>query len=126
MTKVLIVDDSPTMRKIIKTTLNPLKVITREAGNGLEAIEQLALDSVDVMLLDLNMPDMHGFEVIRYVRQHDDYRDLPIVVISTRADKTSRETALQSGANEYLTKPFTPEKLTEVVRRLLQERSQQN
>ncbi len=126
MTKVLIVDDSPTMRKIIKTTLNPLKVITREAGNGLEAIEQLALDSVDVMLLDLNMPDMHGFEVIRYVRQHDDYRDLPIVVISTRADKTSRETALQSGANEYLTKPFTPEKLTEVVRRLLQERFQQN
>ena len=126
MTKVLIVDDSPTMRKIIKTTLNPLKVMTREAGNGLEAIEQLALDSVDVMLLDLNMPDMHGFEVIRYVRQHDDYRDLPIVVISTRADKTSRETALQSGANEYLTKPFTPEKLTEVVRRLLQERSQQN
>lgn len=119
MSKVLIVDDSPTMRKIIKATLSPLQVKTREASNGLEAIEQLALENVEVVLLDLNMPDMHGYEVIHYIRQHQDYRDLPIVVISTRSDEASIQEALNSGANAYLTKPFDPEELNKLVAELL-------
>lgn len=116
---LLIVDDSPTIRKMIKAALRPLNPFVREAGSGLEAIEQLVLHSYDAITLDLNMPDMHGLDFIQFVRSHQSFRDIPIVVISTRTDEATRSTILASGANVYLTKPFTPERLLETVSGIL-------
>ena len=84
-----------------------------EAGSGLEAIEQLTLAQVGLMVLDLNMPDMHGLEVLRFVRRHPGYRALPVIVLTTRGDDESREAATAAGATVYLTKPFLPQVLAE-------------
>jgi two-component system, chemotaxis family, chemotaxis protein CheY len=119
---VLIVDDSPTMRRMVMTSLKGLgDVKFWEAGNGLEAIERLALMSVDLMILDLNMPEMHGLEVLQFVRAHKTYRDLPVVVLTTREDQASREEAAASGATDYLTKPFQARELLAHARKLLAE-----
>jgi len=120
MPRILVVDDSPTMRKMIMAALRPLQVEFGQAGNGLEAIEQLALQQYDAMTLDLNMPDMHGLEVLRYVRQLTSYDAMPVVVISTRGDEASLQQALDAGANRYLVKPFQPADLLRTLQNLLQ------
>jgi two-component system chemotaxis response regulator CheY len=120
MHKILIVDDSPTIRKMVRASLASLSPECREAGSGLEAIEQLALSPVELIVLDLNMPDMHGIDVIKFVRGHRAYRDLPIIVLTTRGDDDSRRAAAQAGATTYLTKPFAPEILAGTARSLLQ------
>jgi len=90
-----------------------------EAGSGLEAIERLALARVDLMILDLNMPEMHGVEVLQFVRNHKSYRGLPVVVLTTRGDESSRSEAMASGATDYLTKPFEAKTLLTRARELL-------
>jgi len=120
MKKILVVDDSPTMRRMIIASLRALKDVSfDEAGSGLEAIEHLAISAVDLMVLDLNMPDMHGMEVVRFVRKHKTYRAIPIVVLTTRGDESSRSAALEAGASLYLTKPFLPNALSARVGELL-------
>ena len=121
MKQVLVVDDSATMRRMVVASLHPMKEITfHEAANGLEAIERLALGPIDLMILDLNMPDLHGLEVVRFVRAHQSYREIPVIILTTRGDEESRTEAMRSGATMYLTKPFTPEGLSHQVRQLLQ------
>lgn len=119
MSKVLIVDDSPTIRKMVRASLGPLELSFDEAANGLEAIERLAVSHFDVMVLDMNMPDMHGLEVIRYTRAYEQYKALPILVLTTRNEPEIREEALSAGANLYRTKPFDAEGLRRDVRSLL-------
>jgi two-component system chemotaxis response regulator CheY len=90
-----------------------------EAGSGLEAIERLAVGSVVLIVLDLNMPDMHGLEVLQFVRSHQKYGKVPIIVLTTRGDEGSRAAALQAGASLYLTKPFSPDVLGAEARKLV-------
>jgi two-component system chemotaxis response regulator CheY len=120
MKNILIVDDSLTMRRMVKASLRDLKDVScNEAASGLEAIEQLVLARSDLIILDLNMPDMHGLDVLRFVRGHEAYRDVPILVLTTRDDKESMETMLAAGASLYLTKPFSPQFLASHVLELL-------
>lgn len=120
MQTILVVDDSPTIRKMVRAALAPLgDVAFAEAATGLQAIETLALQPVEMIVLDLNMPDMHGLDVLKFLRSHGRYRDLPVVVLTTRGDDTSREAALEAGASSYLTKPFSPNVLASSVRELL-------
>jgi two-component system chemotaxis response regulator CheY len=120
MPKILIVDDSPTIRKMVRGSLRGLDRLEYvEAGNGLQAIEQIALGAVALMILDLNMPDMHGIDVLKFVRGHGPSRDIPVIVLTTRGDEESRGAALAAGATQYLTKPFTPQVLLEKTRELL-------
>lgn len=120
MNNILVVDDSPTMRRMVITSLGGLRrVKSTQAGSGLEAIERLAIEPVDLMVLDLNMPDMHGMEVIDFVRSHQAYREIPIVVLTTKGEERSRSEAMAAGANRYLTKPFDPRQLADVVGSLL-------
>ena len=120
---VLVVDDSPTMRRMVISSLGALHTVkSTQAGSGLEAIERLAIEPVDLMVLDLNMPDMHGMEVIDFVRRHQAYRNIPIVVLTTKGEEASRTQALAAGATRYLTKPFDPRQLAEVVGSLLEAR----
>ena len=109
MRTILVVDDSPTMRRMIMASLRDLgDVGFDQAASGLEAIERLSLSPVDLVVLDLNMPDVHGLEVLRFVRTHERFRTLPVVVLTTRGDDESRQAALDHGATRYLTKPFQP------------------
>ena len=120
MKKVLVVDDSATLRQMVKASLRAVGDVSfDDAANGLEAIERLVLAPVDLMVLDLNMPDMHGLEVVQFVRGQPRYRGLPIIVLTTRGDEASRSAALEAGASLYLTKPFEPASLAEQARRLL-------
>lgn len=120
MKHILIVDDSLTMRRMVKISLRTVKELTfEEANNGLEALERLALSPVDLMILDLNMPDMHGIEVLRFVRGHQSFNGIPVIVLTTRGDEASRHDTLQAGASRYLTKPFEPKTLAQQVQELL-------
>ena len=119
MHKVLIVDDSPTLRKMVRASLAGVAADLLEAATGLEAIEQLALSPIQLIVLDLNMPDMHGLEVVAFVRKHATFKDIPIIVLTTRGDDESRAAALAAGATQYMTKPFTPDELAATARRLL-------
>src|SRR4051794_27374249 len=121
MDRTLVVDDSPTMRRMVIASLR--EVCTGgfvEAASGLEAVEQLALQAVALMILDLNMPDMHGLEVLSFVRRHPVLKTIPIIVLTTRGDEASRAAALAAGASLYLTKPFTPQGLAARARELVQ------
>jgi two-component system chemotaxis response regulator CheY len=120
MPRTLIVDDSPTMRRMVIASLR--EVCTGgfvEAASGLEAIERLAVVPVAMVVLDLNMPDMHGIDVLNFVRRHDAFGELPVIVLTTRGDDASRTAALAAGATAYLTKPFDPQKLADKARALL-------
>jgi two-component system chemotaxis response regulator CheY len=120
MKKILVVDDSPTIRRMVIASLKSLRDVEfDEADNGLEAIERLALAPVNLVFLDLNMPDIHGIEVIEFVRGHQIYSNIPICIVTTRGDEESRARALAAGANVYLTKPFTPQELVAQAERLL-------
>ena len=120
MKRLLIVDDSKLMRDMVAACLRPLGEVAFEfAGNGLEAIERLALAGFDLVVLDLNMPDVGGLEVIEFVRAQDRLRALPILVVTTRGDDLSRTRVIEAGASSFLTKPFAPLEILEQVRRLL-------
>ena len=120
MYTILIVDDSPTIRRMVRASLDTLPdTMFAEAASGLEAIETLAVTSVQMVILDLNMPDMHGLDVLRFVRSHDHYKDVPVMILTTRGDQPSRDEALRAGASAYMTKPFSPSVLTASVRDLL-------
>ena len=120
MRTILVVDDSPTIRKMVRAALGSLSHVGFiEAGSGLQAIETLAIHPVRMIVLDLNMPDMHGLDVLRFVRSHSQYRALPVMVLTTRGDEASREAVLEAGASSYLTKPFSPSFLVSSVRQLL-------
>jgi len=120
MPTILVVDDSPTIRRMVRTALAGLNdAVFLEAGSGLEAIETLAVKPVQALVLDLNMPDMHGLDVLGFLRSHDQYRELPVLILTTRGDDVSRTAALNAGASAYMTKPFTPSTLVAAVRELL-------
>lgn len=108
------------MRRMVIAALAPLADLQfDQAGSGLEAIERLALSPLDLVLLDLNMPDMHGLEVLRFLRSHPHYQRLPVVILTTKADAGSRAEALSAGASAYHTKPFQPAALAACIRQLL-------
>jgi two-component system, chemotaxis family, chemotaxis protein CheY len=118
--RLLIVDDSKVMRDMVAACLRPLGEVTFDhAGSGLEAIERLALAPYDLVVLDLNMPDVGGVEVIEFIRSQDKLRALPILVVTTRGDDASRTRVLQAGASGFLAKPFAPEQILAETRGLL-------
>ena len=105
---------------MVAACLRPLGDVTFEfAGSGLEAIERLALASYDLVVLDLNMPDVGGVEVIEFIRSQDKLRALPILVVTTRGDDASRARVLEAGASGFMAKPFAPEQILAEVRALL-------
>jgi two-component system chemotaxis response regulator CheY len=121
MKRLLIVDDSKLMRDMVAACLRPLGSVSFEfAGTGLEAIERLALTGFDLVVLDLNMPDVGGIEVIEFVRAQDHLRALPILVVTTRGDDASRARVIDAGASGFLAKPFAPSQILDEARRLLE------
>ena len=113
---LMIVDDSATMRKIIMRTVGMSGLQfeqTEQAGNGNEAIEKLNTSPVDIMLCDVNMPEMSGTELVKKVRQMDSCNETKIIMVSTESSQELIDSVMSDGANGYITKPFTPEKFQE-------------
>lgn len=117
--KFLLVDDSSTMRKIQRRTLEKLgfeDIV--EAEDGLKALEALAQHNPDIILTDWNMPNMNGLEFVQKVRETN--KHIPMVMVTTEAEKGKVVQAIQAGINDYLIKPFTPEALSDKVRKFTQ------
>jgi len=110
--RILFVEDSPTMRRIIENSLKKLGVqeIT-DAENGVDALEKIQKQDFDMILTDWNMPEMNGKELVEHVRKIDKYKAIPILMITTRGMQEDVVTAIKSGVNGYIVKPFTPEVL---------------
>jgi two-component system chemotaxis response regulator CheY len=120
---VLVVDDSRVIREMIVACLTSCESLAfTHAASGLEAIERLSLKPFGLVVLDLNMPDINGFEVLEFVRSQDKLKHLPILIVTTRGDESSRSRALAAGASAFMTKPFSPEGIVSQVRALLGER----
>ena len=116
MKKILIAEDSGTMRALIASTLEsmgPFEIV--EAANGFEALRLLPREKVDLIITDINMPDINGLELISYVRNNPAYNQVPLIIISTEGSEKDREKGLSLGANEYLVKPFNPAQLIKLV-----------
>jgi two-component system chemotaxis response regulator CheY len=117
---VLVVDDSMVMRQMVVACLRVRDQLAfTHAASGLEAIERLSLAPFDLVVLDLNMPDIGGIEVLEFMRGQGNLASLPVLVVTTRGDEGSRSKALAAGASAFMTKPFVPEALLAEVDRLL-------
>jgi two-component system chemotaxis response regulator CheY len=118
---VLVVEDSATMRSLIASTLEqmgePLKIA--EASSGFEALRLLPRESYDLIVTDINMPDINGLELVSFVKGNQAYRSIPLIIISTESSDRDREKGLSLGADAYLVKPFEPDDLLQIARDLL-------
>jgi two-component system chemotaxis response regulator CheY len=121
MQRILIVEDSETMRALLASTLEELgePVKITEAASGFEALRCLPRERYDLIVTDINMPDINGLELVSFAKSNDAYRDIPLVIISTEGSERDREKGLSLGADAYLVKPFEPEALRDVARELL-------
>lgn len=118
--KVLVVEDSPTMRQLIVFALKRIRGLQiTEANDGVGGLKKLSAEKFDLILTDINMPIMDGLKLVGLIRNDPQYKDVPVVVITTEGAQEDRDRALALGANEYITKPIQTAKIIEVVRRLL-------
>ena len=110
---MLVVDDSSAIRKVIKAAADVLHMKTVEAEDGIEALEKLAehYDEIDLVLLDWNMPEMNGYDVLVEIKGNELYRHIPVMMVTTEGQQSSIVAAVRAGAAHYLTKPFTVEDL---------------
>lgn len=117
---ILIVDDSTAMRSLLAATLETLGTVRIVlAANGFEALRMLPREQIDLILTDINMPDINGLELLSFIRTNPLYQNVPVIIVSTEGSRTDIERGLSLGANEYLVKPFIPQTLLELVQRLL-------
>ena len=114
MPKVLSVDDSGVMRRIIGRTVDVLGYGFLEAANGKEGLEVVAKNFRDIALiiLDVNMPEMDGFEFLGRIKANEDYKSIPVMMLTTESERGKIIQAIKAGAVNYICKPFTPEDLT--------------
>jgi two-component system chemotaxis response regulator CheY len=118
--KILIAEDSQTMRSLIASTISVMgdyELI--EAANGFEALRILPREKVDLVITDINMPDINGLELISFIKNNPNYQETPLFIISTEGSEKDREKGLSLGADAYLVKPFNPEELQALIRQYL-------
>lgn len=116
MRRILVTEDSATMRSLLISMIESCgdyEVI--EACSGFEALRLLPREKIDLIITDINMPDINGLELISYVRKNSSYIDTPLFIISTEGREKDVEKGLSLGANEYLVKPIDPKRLQELI-----------
>ena len=118
--KVLIVDDSKSTRAFIAAAIEQLEGLSVfESASGFEALKVLPRHRFDLIITDINMPDINGLELINFVKKNPQYRDTPLFIVSTESSEVDRRRGMALGASEYLIKPFDPDALVGLVRRYL-------
>jgi two-component system, chemotaxis family, chemotaxis protein CheY len=125
--RILIVEDSATMRSLIVASLEALEVAVKvvEAKTGFEALRLLPRDNFDLIVTDINMPDINGLELASFIKGSEKYASIPLVIVSTEGAERDVEKGLGIGADAYLVKPFDPDALRQIVLDLLAGRSQE-
>jgi two-component system, chemotaxis family, chemotaxis protein CheY len=111
--RALVVDDSKTVRLLVGRILRGLGFDISEAGDGVEALAKLADGSFELCMIDWNMPNMNGYELVRAVRQNADWNETRLVMCTTESDLSNVQAALAAGADEYVMKPFTADMITD-------------
>ncbi len=113
MTKsVLIVDDSPTMRILVRNALEDvLDLDIYESENGFQALKVLPTTKIDLIITDINMPQINGLELLQFVRSNEVYRDIPVIIITTEGQNKDRARGMSLGAAAYVIKPFDPDEM---------------
>jgi len=120
--EVLVVEDSSAMRSFIASTVEEIEgVQATEAASGFEALKELPRQQFDLIITDINMPDINGLELVRFIRENERYRNCPLIIVSTESSQRDRERGLALGANSYLVKPFSPTDLKDCVERFLKD-----
>ncbi len=118
--RILIADDSPASRSLVAAALADMPgVEIARVSSGVEAMKLIATTSFDLVLTDVNMPDINGLELLRFIKTTEHLRTTPVLLISTDVAQQDRARALSLGADDYLTKPFTTEQLRQAISRLL-------
>lgn len=116
--RVLIVDDSSAMRAFVRAALEEDgSVDVVESTSGFEALRILPRESFDVVIVDVNMPDINGLELVSFLRKTPQHKNTPVIIISTEASSRDQERGIALGANAFLSKPFEPEELRALVAR---------
>lgn len=120
MSKVILVaDDSSTMRKFVSFSLKMQNFEVVTAEDGMDALEKMSQTQVDLAIVDLNMPNMDGFELIENLRRSADYEELPIIILSSERSEATIERGKAAGADAYLVKPFDAKKIQYQVSKYL-------
>ncbi len=117
--RFLIVDDSASMRQLLSFTVKDVGYDALVAENGRDALAKLDGSKVDMVITDLNMPEMDGITLIRELRGMAEYKFVPIVMLTTEAQEAKKQEGRAAGASGWIVKPFNPDRLLEVVRKFL-------
>jgi two-component system chemotaxis sensor kinase CheA len=116
---ILIIDDSNTDRKIMRKAIESLGFTIKEATNGEEALNIIKSTDIDAALVDIEMPKMDGYTLAQEIRKYNRFKNLPLIAVTSRTTKADRVRGVEVGMNEYITKPYTPEYLANVLKRNL-------
>ena len=116
---ILVVDDSETVRQVLQMTLANAGFDVLQAEDGVDALSKLSCDQVDMLITDLNMPNMDGLELIKKVREEGAHRFTPIVMLTTESSEAKKLAGREAGASGWIVKPFKPEQLLKVVKMVL-------
>lgn len=120
MKTALIVDDSTVTRTLIRAAIEDIEGLDiEEACSGFEALKILPRQSFDIILVDINMPDINGLELLNFIKTNEHYKSIPVIIISTESSEEDRKKGISLGAAGYLTKPFSPDDLQETVKKHL-------
>lgn len=117
--KILVVDDDKTTRKMVSLILKSKGYEVVTAENGMDGLQKLGLERINLILTDMNMPYMDGIEFTKQVRANPDTSQIPIVMLTTEADDEEKRKAYEAGVDDYLVKPATAEQIVESMRRII-------
>jgi len=119
MAKILVVDDTRLIQNLTKMTLVKVGFAVSVASNGQEALDKIKVDRPDLIILDIMMPVMDGFEVCRRLKEDSSTQDIPVIFLTAKGQEADRTKGLEYGAVDFITKPFSPRKLIEKINKYL-------
>ena len=117
--RMLTVDDSPSVRKLVEFTLKAKGIQVGSAGDGQEALEMMAKEKFDAIILDINMPRMNGLTFLEKIRSDGAYASIPVIMLTTEGQEEDKDKAVSLGATAYIVKPFKPTQLLGLVEKIL-------
>ena len=118
---ILLVEDSATTRALIRAVIDEMGDFnTVEASSGFEALKLLPTQEFDLVITDINMPDINGLELINFLKNNQRYNHIPLIIVTTERSEEDRKRGMALGATAYITKPFKADELQEVIKRALQ------